>query len=280
MTALREQLASGRTVWAAGIYDSLSARLAEEAGFDAVMTGGLGMTASLLGMPDFELLTLTENVGVVARAAKAVSIPVIADIDTGYGNTVNVGRSVAEFRAAGAQAVIMEDQVSPKRCAACVDETELIPIDEASAKIRAAREAAGDAVIVIARTDSFDPPEAIARAKAYVAAGADMIQPVSKCFSDHAGLVELRSRAGVPLSIQILGWLEKLSPDEVEQIAGIATFSLVALMTTSAALRENLAALRKDRSTSALPRPRTALGAFNEFIGFDALLEEQQKFYR
>ena len=280
MTALREQLASGRTVWAAGIYDSLSARLAEEAGFDAVMTGGLGMTASLLGMPDFELLTLTENVGVVARAAKAVSIPVIADIDTGYGNTVNVGRSVAEFRAAGAQAVIMEDQVSPKRCAACVDETELIPIDEAAAKIRAAREAAGDAVIVIARTDSFDPPEAIARAKAYVAAGADMIQPVSKCFSDHAGLVELRQRAGVPLSIQILGWLETLSADEVEQVAGIATFSLVALMTTSAALRENLAALRKDRSTSALPRPRTALGAFNEFIGFDALLEEQQKFYR
>ena len=136
MGALREQLAGGHTVWAAGIYDSLSARLAEEAGFDAVMTGGLGMSASLLGMPDFELLTLTENVGVVARAAKAVSIPVIADIDTGYGNTVNVSRSVAEFRAAGAQAVIMEDQVSPKRCAACVDETELIPIDEASAKIR------------------------------------------------------------------------------------------------------------------------------------------------
>jgi methylisocitrate lyase len=280
MNGLRDQLASGRTIWAAGIYDSLSARLAEEAGFDAVMTGGLGMTASLLGMPDFELLTLTENVGVVARAAKAVSIPVIADIDTGYGNTVNVGRSVAEFRAAGAQAVIMEDQVSPKRCAACVDETELIPVDEAAAKIRAARDAAGDAVIVIARTDSFDPPEAIARAQAYVAAGADMIQPVSKCFSDHAGLVELRQRAGVPLSIQILGWLETLSADEVEQVAGIATFSLVALMTTSAALRENLTALRQARSTAALPRPRTALGAFNEFIGFDALLASQQRFYR
>lgn len=279
MPALRERLASGRTVWAAGIYDSLSARIAEDAGFDAVMTGGLGMSASLLGMPDFELLTMSENVGVVARAAKAVSIPVIADIDTGYGNTVNVGRSVAEFRAAGAQAVIMEDQVSPKRCAACVADTELIPVDEAAAKIRAARDAAGD-MIVIARTDSFDPPEAIARAQAYVAAGAQMIQPVSKCFSDHAGLVELRDKVGVPLSIQILGWLETLSPDEVEQIAAIATFSLVALMTTTAALRENLAALRKDRGTAALPRPRTALPAFNDFIGFDALLEEQQKFYR
>jgi 2-methylisocitrate lyase-like PEP mutase family enzyme len=245
-----------------------------------VMTGGLGMTASLLGMPDFELLTLTENVGVVSRAAKVVAIPVIADIDTGYGNTVNVGRAVADFRAAGAQAIIIEDQVSPKRCAACVDETELIPIDEASAKIRAARDAAGGDVIVIARTDSFDPPEALARAVAYVAAGAEMIQPVSKTFSDHAGLIELRARAGVPLSIQILGWLEKLSPDEIEQIAGIATFSLVALMTTTAALRENLAALRMERDTAKLPRPRTALGAFNEFIGFDALLEEQQKFYR
>ena len=280
MARLREQLAGGRTVWTAGIYDSLSARLAEEAGFDAVMTGGLGMTASLLGMPDFELLTLTENVGVVTRAARAVSIPVIADIDTGYGNAVNVGRAVAEFRAAGAQPVIVEDQVSPKRCAACVDETELIPVDEASAKIRAARDAAGDAVIVITRTDSFDPPEAIARARAYVAAGADMIQPVSKCFSDHAGLVELRKCAGVPLSIQILGWLEKLSVEEVEQVAGIATFSLVALMTTTAALRENLGALRQARSTSALPCPRTALGEFNDFIGFDALLASQQRFYR
>ena len=85
---------------------------------------------------------------------------------------------------------------------------------------------------------------------------------------------------GKDLSSAILGWLETLSADEVEQIAGIATFSLVALMTTSAALRENLIALRRDRSTSALPRPRTALGAFNAFIGFDALLEEQQKFYR
>lgn len=280
MTPLRERISGGRTVWAAGIYDSLSARLAEEAGFDAVMTGGLGMSASLLGMPDFELLTLTENVGVVSRAATAVSIPVIADIDTGYGNTVNVGRSVAEFRAAGAQAVIMEDQVSPKRCAACVDETELIPVDEASAKIRAARDAAGDDMIVIARTDSFDPPEAIARAQAYVAAGAEMIQPVSKCFSDHAGLVALRQSVGVPLSIQILGWLETLTAEQIEQVAGVATYSLVALMTTTAALRENLAALRKDCSTAALPRPRTALGAFNEFIGFDALLEEQQRFYR
>jgi methylisocitrate lyase len=208
-----------------------------------------------------------------------VSIPVIADIDTGYGNTVNVGRSVAEFRAAGAQAVIMEDQVSPKRCAACVDETELIPLDEACAKIRAARDAAGE-MIVIARTDSFEPAEAIARAQAYVAAGAQMIQPVSKCFSDHAGLMELRRSVGVPLSIQILGWLETLSAEEIEQVAGIATFSLVALMTTTAALRENLSALRKDRGTAALPRPRTALGAFNEFIGFDALLASQQRFYR
>jgi methylisocitrate lyase len=280
MTTLRQRLAAGGTIWAAGIYDSLSARLAEEAGFDAVMTGGLGMTASLLGMPDFELLTLTENVGVVARAAKAVSIPVIADIDTGYGNTVNVGRAVAEFRAAGAQAVIMEDQVSPKRCAACVDETELIPVEEASAKIRAARDAAGDALVVIARTDSFDPAETLARAQAYVAAGAELIQPVSRTFKDIAGLVELRRHAGVPLSIQILGWLERLTPAEIEDIAGIATFSLVALMTTTAALRENLGALRRERDTSKLPRERVSLADFNEFIGFDALLASQQRFYR
>jgi methylisocitrate lyase len=280
MTALRERLASGRTTWAVGIYDSLSARIAEAAGFDAVMTGGVGMSASLLGMPDAELLTLTENVGVVARACRVISIPLIADVDTGYGNTVNVGRAVGEFKAAGAQAVIMEDQVSPKRCAACVDQTELIPMDEAAAKIRAARHAAGPELVIVARTDSFDPPEAIRRAQAYVAAGADLIQPVSKTFKDFSGLVEMREKAGVPLSIQILSWLEGLSTAEVEKIAGIATFSLAAIMTTSAALHENLAALRAGRDLSKLPRARTSLKDFNDFIGFDALLDGQQQFYR
>lgn len=280
MTRLREQLASGRTVWAVGVYDALSARVAEAAGFDAVMTGGMGVTASLLGMPDAELLTLTENVGVVSRVSRALDIPVIADIDTGYGNTANVMRAVADFKTAGAQAVILEDQISPKRCAACVDDTQIIPIDEAVAKIRAARQAGGDFMVVIARTDTFDPAEAVVRAKAYVGAGADLIQPVSKTFRDFAGLRGLHEQCQVPLSIQILGWLEGLSPAEIERIAGIATFSLAALMTTTAALMENLKALRNDRSYSALPRGRTSLAEFNDFIGFDALLEDQQKFYR
>ena len=278
MSDLRGKLKAGRTIWCVGVYDSLSAKVAEAAGFDAVMTGGFGVTASLLGMPDLELLSLAENVAVVSRVSQAIAVPVVADIDTGYGNTVNVWRAVREFRSAGAQAVIIEDQVSPKRCAACVDETVLVPIDEAAAKIRAARDAAAGEMIIIARTDAFDPREAHARALAYVDAGADLIQPVSKTFSSYDELAQLRRECDRPLSIQILGWLEGLQPAAISEIAGLATFSLVPLMTATAALMRNLKFLRESLSCQALPNERTSLDEFKEFIGFNDLIEEHRKY--
>ena len=276
--SLRDQLASGSTVWVAGVYDALSARIAQDAGFDAVMTGGYGITATQLGMPDFELLTLTENTEVVSRVSRILSIPVIADIDTGYGNAINVLRTVREFRAAGAQAVIMEDQVSPKRCPVGVSETELIPVEEATAKIRAAKDAAGDDLIVIARTDAFDPAEAMERAKAYRKAGADLIQPVSKTFSSIDDLVRLRKECG-PLSLQLLSWLEGLTKAEVESVAAIAYYPLVALTTSTAALKANFTSLMATKDCAQLPRERTSMADFDEFIGFSSTLESQKRYY-
>jgi 2-methylisocitrate lyase-like PEP mutase family enzyme len=278
MSFLRERIRAGRTIWAVGIHDALSAKVAEYSGFEAIMTGGFGISASLLGLPDFEFLSLAENLAVVTRISQAVRIPVIADIDTGYGNALNVWHAVRSFGAAGAQAVILEDQVSPKRCAACVDETTLIPISEAVSKIRAAREAAGERVVVIARTDAFEPSEALARSKAYAEAGADLIQPVSKTFRHFEELVELRNACGLPLSIQILGWLETLKPEAIGQIAGLATFSLVSIMTATRALMENLRRLHETLDCSALPCDRMALEEFKEFIGFNRLLREEEKF--
>jgi len=272
------QVLRGDTVWGVGIYDALSAKLAEWAGFGAVMTGGFGVTASLLGLPDLELLSMAENVATVRRVAAAVSIPVVADIDTGYGNTINVARVMRELKTAGAQAVIMEDQISPKRCAACVDETQLIGLDEAVAKIRAAVEVSDGAIAVIARTDAFDPAEAFVRARAYAEAGAHLIQPVSKTFSRLEDLIELRRRSGCPLSIQILGWLEQLEPTEVAQVAGLATFSLVPLMTATSALMRNLSALRANLKCSGLPCERMGMEAFKNFIGFDAMIREHQRY--
>ena len=112
----RSRVLAQKTVWAAGAYDALSARFIQGAGFDALLTSGFGVSASLPGMPDAELYTMTENVGVVRNVTSVVDIPVVADIDTAYGNAINVMRTIREFEAAGVAAVIMEDQVAPKRC--------------------------------------------------------------------------------------------------------------------------------------------------------------------
>ncbi len=276
----RERVLSQKTVWSAGAYDALSARYIEQAGFDAVMTSGFGVSASVLGMPDAELYTMSENLSVVRNVANVVNIPVVADIDTAYGNAINAMRTIREFEAAGVAAVIMEDQVSPKRCPICVGGVEVIPVDEAVGKISAAVEARRNPnMLIIARTDAATEQEAIHRAKAYVAAGADVIQPISKCFKSIDGLRTLRQEAGVPLSLQVLGWLEKdLSPAEIESVAGMATFALVPLMTVAQAIQENLKQLVADKASRNLPRPVETHENFLDFIGFKEIEAQQLKY--
>lgn len=269
-----------KTVWAAGAYDAVSALMIEDAGFDAVMTSGFGVSASFLGRPDAELYTMSENLTVVRNVCDVVGVPVVADIDTGYGNAVNVMRTVREFEAAGVSGVILEDQLAPKRCPICVGGVEVISKEEGVAKIAAAAAARRDPnLLIIARTDVVDPAEAIERGKAYVAAGADVIQPISKCFKDFEGLQAMRQGVGVPLSLQLLGWLEKdLSPDQVSSVAGMATFALTPLMTVAHALRENLKELSRTKSSKALPRPTTPHEEFIDFIGFPQIEELQLKY--
>ena len=271
---------AGQTVWAAGAYDALSARFIEEAGFAAAMTTGFGISASHLGQPDMELYTMSENLGVVGKIVDAVSIPVIADTDTGYGNAINVMRTVREFERAGVAGMIFEDQESPKRCPAAANQVEILPLEEGAAKIRAAAHArSSEETLIIARTDAMDESEAIKRAQAYVEAGADLVQPISKCFSDFDGLARFREAAGVPLSLQLLGWLENdLQPDQIEELAGLAVFPLVALMTASAALRANLGALAARHSSAQLPNGVTTMGDFKSVIGFDELEAMQSRF--
>lgn len=273
----KARLVAGKTVWSAGAYDALSARFVEAAGFDAVMTSGFGVSASHLGLPDAELYTMSENLTVVRNAVNVVNIPLVADIDTAYGNAINAMRTIREFENAGVAAVIMEDQVSPKRCPICVGGVEVIPVEEAVGKIKAAVAARQNPdLVIVARTDAATEAEAIHRAKAYVAAGADIIQPISKTFKSIEGLRAIRREAGVPLSLQVLGWLEKdLSPAEIESVAGMATFALVPLMTAAAALQENLKELAASKTSRNLPRPRMAHDPFVDFIGFGAIEEAQ-----
>lgn len=271
---------AGQTVWMAGVFDALSAKLAEQAGFRAVMTSGFAVSASLLGQPDVEIYTMTENLSVVRNVANAVGIPVVADTDTGYGNAVNVMRTVREFEQAGVAALILEDQEVPKRCPAAAARIEILPLAESVAKIRAAVEVRRDPdMLIVARTDAIDEGEAIERAQAYAAAGADIIQPISRTFHSIDGLRRMRQACGRPLSLQILGWLEtELKPEQIAEVAGLATFPLVGLLTVTAALQKNFADLAKSRSTAQLPLATTTMGAFKKFIGFEEVEALQARF--
>src|SRR5436305_10336305 len=172
----RELLRRDGMVVAPGAYDCITARLIERAGFDAVYMTGAG-TAATLGYPDFGLVTMSEMVANAGRIAAAVALPVIADADTGYGNELNVVRTVREYETAGAVGIHIEDQGFPKKCGHLEDK-EIVPREDWLAKIRAAASARRSPdFLVIARTDSravagFD--EAVARANAALDAGADM----------------------------------------------------------------------------------------------------------
>jgi methylisocitrate lyase len=257
--------------------------LVEKAGFDVLLTSGFGISASLLGQPDVEVYSMTENLGVVRNVANAVSIPVIADADTGYGNAINVMRTVREFEQAGAAAMIIEDQVMPKRCPAVASKLELISIAEGVSKIRAAVAARRDAdTLIVGRTDAETKEESIERACAYAAAGADMIQPISAGYKNLDDLRDLRKACGVPLSLQIMRWLETdLSGDEIESVAGIAHFPLVSLLSATRAMENTLTKVREARTTRALSESdQTSLLDFKKFIGFAEVEKLQEEFMK
>jgi 2-methylisocitrate lyase-like PEP mutase family enzyme len=279
-TKLRRMIDEGRTTWTAGAYDALSAKLIAAAGFDAILSTGYGISASHLGRPDAEIYTMTENLQVVRQIVDVTDIPVIADTDTGYGNAINVIRTVKEFEKAGVAAMIFEDQISPKRCPACVDSFKIISIEEAVGKIKAAVDTRVDQdLVIIARTDARPLEAAIERGQAYKEAGADVIQPISKAVANLEEMRRFKAEVKAPLSLQILAWLEKeLGREELTELAAVATWPLVPLMTVAQSLQTNLKQLIQDKTTRNLPLPRTEMAEFNKFIGMSEVEELQLKY--
>ena len=178
--ALKNLLNSGRTIMIPGAYDAITAKVIERVGFEAVYCTGAGTVNGLTGLPDIGLATMTEMVQNAGWMSEAVGIPVISDADTGYGNAVNVMRAVREFEKAGVAGIHLEDQVFPKKCGH-VEGTQVIPVDEMAGKIKAAVAARQDPdFLIIARVDAkavTGLADALGRARAYLAAGADMIFP-------------------------------------------------------------------------------------------------------
>src|SRR5436190_19153848 len=174
---LRQLLREPGVVRSLGAHDVFTARLIETAGLETVFLGGFGASASLLGLPDVGYITLTEMADAVRRMAQRVAIPVVADGDTGHGDLHNVVRTVREFERAGAAGILLEDQVTPKRCGHFAGK-QVIPAGEMVLKLRAALDARADPdVVIVARTDARAVEGldgAIDRARRYADAGADV----------------------------------------------------------------------------------------------------------
>jgi 2-methylisocitrate lyase-like PEP mutase family enzyme len=178
-TRLRDLLTGPDLVVAPGAYDALSARLIAQAGFSVVYMTGFGTAASVLGQPDVGLLTMSEMVSRAAAVAAVIGdLPLIADADTGYGNPINVRRTIREYERAGVAGLHIEDQVRPKKCGHMVGK-QVIPLDEMVQKIHAAVDARQDPdFVIIARTDAiavYGLEDALQRGQTYREAGADVV---------------------------------------------------------------------------------------------------------
>jgi 2-methylisocitrate lyase-like PEP mutase family enzyme len=280
---LRALLESGQMIVAPGAFDPLAARLVEEAGFPAVYMTGFGTSAALLGRPDVGLLTMTEMAGNAARIAACVDIPVIADADTGYGNPLNVIRTVGAFEAAGVAGIHIEDQVAPKKCGH-MDGKLVIPADEMAAKIRAATEArTSPGFVIIARTDARaveDFERALARARLYLAAGADALF-IEALTSEDEVAQAARAFPGVPL---LFNWAEggKTPPVSLARLRElgyrIVIFPISTLLAATAAMRRILQEIAQAGTPAAALGDLSSFGEFVDFIGLPEVRVAEQRY--
>ncbi|MCP4226603.1 MAG: carboxyvinyl-carboxyphosphonate phosphorylmutase [Actinomycetia bacterium] len=284
---LRQLLSRDQLLTVPGCYDGLGARLIEQAGFSAAYLTGFGSSASLLGRPDIGLLSATEMVDSARRLVMATSLPIIADADTGYGNPLNVIRTVRDYERAGVGALQLEDQVTPKRCGH-MDDKAVIPSQDMVAKIRAAVSARTDPdLVIIARTDAravegFDA--ALSRAGSYVEAGADVLFIEALRHPDEFAAAASRG-FGVPL---VYNWVEGgktplLSADEISKLGyRILLLPISVLLRATEAMR----AVLDEIHTEGTPRIPASGGesdhdpfaAFNQFVGLPEILDLQRQF--
>ncbi|MQA16574.1 MAG: carboxyvinyl-carboxyphosphonate phosphorylmutase [Pseudonocardiaceae bacterium] len=275
---LRELLAAPEPVVAPGAYDALSARLVEAAGFPVVYMTGFGTTASLLGRPDVGLLGGAEMIDNARRIAAAVDVPLISDADTGYGNPINVVRTVREHEQAGVAAIHLEDQIMPKKCGHMSGKA-VVPVEEMAAKVRAAVTARTDPdFLIIARTDARAVEgldAALSRARAYAEAGADALFVEAPTTEAEIETVAT-SLAGMPL---VFNWAEggRTPPVGLARLRelgfALVIFPIGTLLAATAGIRSLLDTLAADGTPSAaLP----GLPAFDEFLDFIGLPEIQQ----
>jgi carboxyvinyl-carboxyphosphonate phosphorylmutase len=281
--SLRDQLEDrNKIIVLPGVFDALSAKIAEYVGFEAMFQTGYGSSAALLGMPDFGLLNSGETVDNAMRIIRAVRVPVLVDADTGYGNPLNVWRLVRDLESLGAAGIFLEDQVWPKRCGHMVGK-DVIPKDEYIPKLKAALEARQSKdFIIVARTDARAPvglEEAIERGKAYRKAGADVI------FVEAPRSIEELKRVAdeidAPLVANMIedGVTPNLSASELLKLGyQIAVFPLSAIYSATFAMRQVLTELKNTGTTKDARNIMVTFKDFNEFMNLDHFVDLERRY--
>lgn len=282
--SLKKRLAEKRILLAPGVYDGFTTLFAERAGFEAAYLSGASICYARFALPDIGLVTATEVAEVLASIRERATIPLIVDIDTGFGNALNVQRTVKLFEREGANALQLEDQVTPKRCGHLKDKA-VIPAAEMAGKIKAALDARASAeTLIVARTDAIAVEgfaSALDRAEAYVAAGADVL--FVEAPPDKAALAEVAARFGarVPVLANMVegGKTPVLSAAELDALGfRIVIFPGGTARAVGHALDSYYRELKASGTTSGMRDRMLDFAGINEVLGTDGYLARGKKY--
>ncbi len=266
-----------------GVYDALTAKIAEHVGFKAIFQTGYGTSASMLAMPDFGFLSMTETLETARRITRAVSIPLIVDVDTGYGNPLTVWKLVTDLQKIGASGIFLEDQVWPKRCGHMTGK-EVISDGEYVPKLKSAIDAKKNNpnFIIVARTDARAPlgiDEAIKRGKKYREIGADVIFVEAPHSIEE--LKDISSEIDAPLVANMIeeGITPNLTADELLNLGyRIAIFPLSGLYSSTFAIYDTFTTLKQTGTTKLLVNKMIKFKEFNKLVELDKYMNMEKKY--
>jgi carboxyvinyl-carboxyphosphonate phosphorylmutase len=272
----------GEIIVLPGVFDALSAKIAQHVGFEAMFQTGYGSAASLLGLPDFGFLNAGENIENARRIIRAVDLPVIVDVDTGYGNPLTVWKIVNDLIAYGGSGIFLEDQVWPKRCGHMLGK-EVIGADEYIQKLRAALAASSNKdFTIVARTDARAPlgfDEAIERGKMYYKEGADVVFVEAPQSEDE--LREIPKKIDAPLLANMIenGVTPNFSANELKSMGySMVVFPLSGLYGATYAMKKIFSHLKKNGTTKSCTDMMLDFNEFNDLVELSKFMQMEEKY--
>ena len=273
-TRFRKLIERKRLLVLPAVGDPFSARMVAAEGFEAVMASGNATAAMRLGIPDIGLLTLAENAENAGRIAEASGLPVFADADTGYGNALNVRRTIREFERQGVAAVMIEDQVTPKRCAMLAGK-EVIPAAEMEMKIKAALDARrDDDLVIVARTDARAVEgldAAIKRAQRYAEIGADVIFVEGPKTRAEAERISREVEKPLLYNITPTGSVAPLTTAELDKLGfRFLSFSVLVLLAAIPGMRGFLRSVKEQGDVAAAARNAASMQEYLDLLGYES----------